>query len=52
MYICLCNPTTDDQIKDQCKKISTIEELCNSLDICNNCKSCEKEICELFINSR
>lgn len=51
MYICMCTPTTDKEIKIACRSVKSEEELKNKLNICKNCKSCEKEINILYNNS-
>lgn len=44
MYVCMCNPTTDKEIKAACSLVKTEQELKNKLNICKDCKSCAKEI--------
>lgn len=48
MYVCLCNPTTDKEIKKACTTVQTINELKNKLNICKGCKSCAKEISIIY----
>ncbi len=48
MYICICNPTTEEQIIECCKDDCTLDELVTNLDICQNCKSCSKEIIKIY----
>lgn len=44
MYVCLCNPTTDSQIEETCKQVSSLKELKNKLSICNCCGLCAREV--------
>ena len=48
MYVCICNPTTEEQIINCCKDDCTLEELVTILNICQNCKSCSKEINKIY----
>lgn len=47
-YVCICNPTTDMQVIDKIKKSSSIEQVIQELQICNNCKACSIEIVKLY----
>lgn len=50
MYVCMCTPTTDKEIKAACSSVKSEEELKNKLNICKGCKSCEEEISDLYKN--
>ena len=51
-YVCMCNPTTDHEIKIALKTISCEQELKTKLKICQGCKCCEKEISLLYNQSK
>lgn len=47
-YVCICNPTTDKQVIDQIIKSSSIEQVIQELQICNDCTACSVEIKKLY----
>ena len=47
-YVCICNPTTDKQVIDKIKTSTSIEQVKQELQICNNCTACSVEIRKLF----
>lgn len=48
MYVCICNPTTEEQIKICCEDGCTLNELITNLNICQNCKTCFNEIVNIY----
>ena len=48
MYVCICNPTTEEQIIECCKDGCTLDELVVNLNICQNCKRCSSEINQIY----
>lgn len=48
MYICICNPTTDTEIKRACGESSSLKELKSKLSICRDCRNCAKEIKDIY----
>lgn len=47
-YVCICTPTTDKEIIQEIKKCKTLEQVIYNLNICQNCKTCSKELVNLF----
>lgn len=48
MLVCICNPTSDTEIINTCKRVNSESELKNVLKICQCCKSCSEEIHDLY----
>lgn len=48
MYICICNPTTDAEVRAACSQVSSHKELKNKLSICNTCGRCSQEVESIF----
>ncbi len=49
MYICICTPTTDKQIKEAIASgADTLDALKMELGMCCNCCSCQKSIEEIL----
>lgn len=44
MYVCLCNPTSDRTIREQCKTGCSLKQLIHTLDIGRQCVTCVREI--------
>ena len=47
-YVCICNPTTDTEVINKIKTSTSIEQVKQELQICNNCKACSIEIQKLY----
>lgn len=52
MIVCLCNPTSDKEIINACKTVSSEIELKKILNICQCCKNCTEEIHQLYITNK
>lgn len=49
MYVCICAPTTDKQIKEAIASgTDTLDTLKMELGVCCNCCSCQKSIEEIL----
>ena len=48
MYICICNPTTDSQIKECLQDGCSLNELKNNLSLCMGCGTCEQEVEKMY----
>lgn len=49
MYICICTPTTDKQIKEAIASgANTLDALKMELGVCCNCRSCQQSIEEIL----
>ena len=53
MLVCICNPTSDSEIIKLCKSglIKSESDLKDKLQICQNCKSCSKEIHKIYTHN-
>lgn len=47
-YVCICNPTTDTQVIEKIRVSSSIEQVKQELQICNDCTACSVEIKKLY----
>jgi bacterioferritin-associated ferredoxin len=52
MIICICNRITDKDIKDiVVKGCNDIDAYCNECGITDKCKSCRKEVEQIFFDA-
>ena len=52
MIVCICNPTSDTEIINACKRVNSEAELKDVLNICQCCKSCTEEIHSLYKHNK
>lgn len=52
MFVCLCNPTSDEDIIKACKTVNSECELKTLLGICQCCKSCTEEIHYIYTTNK